>query len=211
MNGLATFYGWALLTAIGGVVGFVVGWACCDWNYSSGAASIPEGGAGAARPFQPPTYDDPNCREAQMVVIERDASGKPTVWCDPEIADLIRALNSGGVPTEASCSGHGEKPGWIALKDGRQFAIVPDLDSFKRLLASARPPALERYELAMEHYELVMVPKLQPTDEPDWDECIRQAEVATGLKVERHTLSIVIREVRRWLAGRASGMEVGRG
>jgi hypothetical protein len=47
-----------------------------------------------------------------------------------------------------------------------------------------------------------MVPELQPQDEPDWDECIRQAEVATGLKVERHTLSIVIREVRRWLAGR---------
>jgi hypothetical protein len=36
-------------------------------------------------------------------------------------------------------------------------------------------------------------------DEPDWDECIRQAEVATGLKVERNTMSIVIREVRRWL------------
>lgn len=83
------------------------------------------------------TYADPTCREAQMVVIERDASGKPTVWCDPEIADLIRALNSGGVPTEASCSGHGEKPGWIALKDGRQLAIVPDLESFKRLIGEA--------------------------------------------------------------------------
>jgi hypothetical protein len=90
--------------------------------------------SGGAHPFQPPTYADPTCREAQMVVIERDASGKPTVWCDQEIADLIRALNSGGVRTEASCSGHGEKPGWIALKDGRQLAIVPDLDSFKRLI-----------------------------------------------------------------------------
>jgi hypothetical protein len=87
--------------------------------------------------FQPPTYTDPNCREAQMVVIERDASGKPTVWCDPEIADLIRALNSGGVRTIASCSGHGEKPGWIALKDGRQLAIVADLDSFKRMIGAA--------------------------------------------------------------------------
>lgn len=45
----------------------------------------------------------------------------------------------------------------------------------------------------------------RPADEPDWDECIRQAEVATGLRVERHTLSIVIREVRRWLAGRTTG------
>lgn len=56
-------------------------------------------------------------------------------------------------------------------------------------------------------YHLVMVPDLQPADEPDWDECIRQAEVATGLKVERHTLSIVIREVRRWLAGRTAGVD----
>jgi hypothetical protein len=55
-------------------------------------------------------------------------------------------------------------------------------------------------------YQLAMVPKLQPGDEPDWDECIRQAEAATGLKVERHTLSIVIREVRRWLAGRTAGV-----
>ncbi len=50
-----------------------------------------------------------------------------------------------------------------------------------------------------EGYKLVMVPNESPTDEPDWEECIRQAEVSTGLKVERHTLSIVIREVRRWL------------
>lgn len=56
-----------------------------------------------------------------------------------------------------------------------------------------------------EGHTLVMVPKLQPADEPNWEECIRQAEVATGLKVERHTLSIVIREVRRWLAGRTAG------
>jgi hypothetical protein len=94
--------------------------------------------------FQPPTYIDPTCREAQMVVIERDASGKPTVWCDPEIADLIRALNGGGVRTIASCSGHGEKPGWIALKDGRQLAVVPDLDGFKRLIAADLRAALLR-------------------------------------------------------------------
>lgn len=75
-------------------------------------------------------------RESRMVVIQRDESGTATVWCDPEVADLIRALNNGGVPTVASCSGHGEKPGWVALKDGRQLAIVPDLDAFKRLIAN---------------------------------------------------------------------------
>lgn len=72
-------------------------------------------------------------REAAMVVLERDPSGTSTVWCDPEIVDLVGALNRGGIPTAASCSGHGEKPGWIALKDGRQLAVVPDLDGFKQL------------------------------------------------------------------------------
>ena len=36
--------------------------------------------------------------------------------------------------------------------------------------------------------------------EPDWDDVISQAETATGLPVERHTFSIIQREIRRWLA-----------
>lgn len=63
-------------------------------------------------------------REAAMVVIERDASGKPTVWCDPEIADLVRVLNENGFPTKASCSGHGHRPADIALADGREIIIA---------------------------------------------------------------------------------------
>lgn len=60
-------------------------------------------------------------------------------------------------------------------------------------------------------YELVVVPKSQPGDEPDWDECLRQCEETTGIKVERHTFSILIREVRRWLAHRASPATVPQG
>lgn len=74
--------------------------------------------------FKDVTWADPTCREAQMVVLERDATGRPTVWCDPEIADLVRALNAGGVRTIASCSGHGEKNGSILLADGRELVIV---------------------------------------------------------------------------------------
>lgn len=44
---------------------------------------------------------------------------------------------------------------------------------------------------------------LIPGDEPDWDEVLSQAEVATGLKVERHTFSIIMREVRHWLHERS--------
>lgn len=62
-------------------------------------------------------------REAAMVVLERGADGTPTVWCDPEIADLVGALNAAGIRTVASCSGHGEREGCIALADGRELVI----------------------------------------------------------------------------------------
>ena len=64
-----------------------------------------------------------------MVVIERDANGTPTVWCDPEIADLVGALICAGIRTVASCSGHGEKPGIISLADGRELLIAPDYET----------------------------------------------------------------------------------
>lgn len=69
-------------------------------------------------------HDD---REARMVVIERDAeTGRPTIFCDPEIVDMVRALNTAGIRTVASCSGHGYRPGNIALADGRELVIARD-------------------------------------------------------------------------------------
>jgi hypothetical protein len=68
-------------------------------------------------------------REDRMVVVERDQAGIPTVWCDPEIADLVQALNAGGVRTVASCSGHGEKNGIISLKDGRELLVLPNYET----------------------------------------------------------------------------------
>lgn len=67
-----------------------------------------------------------------MVVLEAALNGKPTVWCDPEIVDLVRALNAGGVRTVASCSGHGEQHGIITLADGRELAILPDYETARR-------------------------------------------------------------------------------
>src|SRR5690606_2767561 len=61
-----------------------------------------------------------------MVTLRRKPDGTPAVWCDPEIADLVSALNAGGVPTVASCSGHRERPGNIALADGRELIIAKD-------------------------------------------------------------------------------------
>jgi hypothetical protein len=64
-----------------------------------------------------------------MTVIARDDQGTPTVWCDPCIAPLVAALNTGGVATTWSCCGHGRRPGAIGLADGRQLHVLPDLDA----------------------------------------------------------------------------------
>lgn len=75
-------------------------------------------------------------REAAMVVVERDTSGKPTVWCDPCIAPIVRALNTGDLRTRASCCGHGSQPGNVALADGRELVILPDSAAARALEVS---------------------------------------------------------------------------
>lgn len=71
-------------------------------------------------------------REQAMEVVERDAKGAPTVWCDPCIYRLIKALNNGGLRTVASCCGHGEMHGVISLADGRELLIFPDYESARK-------------------------------------------------------------------------------
>lgn len=70
--------------------------------------------------------DDCNCnedREAKMIIIKRDDTGKPTVWCDPCIAPIVKALNDAGICTRASCCGHGRQDGSVILRDGRELVI----------------------------------------------------------------------------------------
>lgn len=43
---------------------------------------------------------------------------------DTCIADIVRALNEGGIKTKASCCGHGEASGNIILCDGRSLTIT---------------------------------------------------------------------------------------
>lgn len=73
--------------------------------------------------------NDPGGREAAMVVIERDDEGTPTVWCDPCIAPLVKALNDASQPTRWSCCGHGRRPATIGLWDDRQLLVLPSLES----------------------------------------------------------------------------------
>lgn len=44
------------------------------------------------------------------------------------IADIVTALNAANIPTVASCCGHNNSVGNIALEDGRELAI--DLRGF---------------------------------------------------------------------------------
>ncbi|MFC6487304.1 hypothetical protein [Nitratireductor sp. GCM10026969] len=82
---------------------------------------------------------NPEChldRERKMVVIERDRSGKPAIWCDPCIAPIVRALNNAGIRTVASCCGHGFRPGTIALADGRELLIARDWEEARAVDAA---------------------------------------------------------------------------
>lgn len=49
------------------------------------------------------------------------------VEIDAEIAPIVKALNDSGLPTRASCSGHGVRPGSIMLVDGDWlYKATPD-------------------------------------------------------------------------------------
>lgn len=85
--------------------------------------------------------DFPN-RETAMTPLRWDDNGTPTVWCDPCLAELIHALNSGSITTTASCCGHNgtgsdgqqqNAPGWVMLRDGRVLLILADQDSAARI------------------------------------------------------------------------------
>lgn len=100
--------------------------------------------------------------EPAMVVVCRAVDGHPTVWCDPCLVPLVRALNDGGLPTVASCCGHGRIPGVVALADGRQLTITqPPVR-----LRTVREVIDQQHELAaiFENYEPAEPPGSTMTD-----------------------------------------------
>ena len=77
-------------------------------------------------------------RERAMITIRKgtpERLGRDGIWCDPCLVPLVTALNDGGLPTTASCCGHGEtdRLGWVQLKDGRVLVIAPDLAAAHRV------------------------------------------------------------------------------
>lgn len=52
---------------------------------------------------------------------------------DKDIAPIVAALNQVGCTTVASCSGHGHRPGNIALADGREIVIARNFEEGRRI------------------------------------------------------------------------------
>jgi hypothetical protein len=77
-----------------------------------------------------PDCADEDCHLDREIKMARLADG---VFCDPCIAPLVAALNAAGIHTVASCCGHGFRPGWIALRDGRQLTVCRSLDEQHRV------------------------------------------------------------------------------
>lgn len=76
-------------------------------------------------------------RDAAMTVLKRDDAGEPTVWCDPCLTPLVKALNDAGLRTVASCCGHGSGVGRIAMACGQELFLLPDYDSAARAYRAA--------------------------------------------------------------------------
>lgn len=68
------------------------------------------------------------CEWGQVVVIPISGRARDIDAC---IAPIVRALNDAGVPTVASCCGHGVRPASICLVDGREILIMDREDSKK--------------------------------------------------------------------------------
>lgn len=49
------------------------------------------------------------------------------------IAPLVEALNAAGLPTVASCCGHGHRPGNIVLEDGREIIIARSFEEGRQI------------------------------------------------------------------------------
>lgn len=126
---------------------------------------------------------NPGGREAAMV------EAHPGVYCDPCIAPLVEALNEAGISTVASCCGHGERPGKIALADGRELFILPGFDSARQY--EEQSIALERLEKAGEKLAVEARHRLCDItgDDPDhraWNGA--QAEALTAWNEARNSL-----------------------
>ena len=132
-------------------------------------------------------------------------AGEPVPYLNERLQDFIcrRVENAGNTPgLTLYFTKLGAHPEY-QLYTSEALALWVNLGKALGSLAAPPAPAAAPQAgepVAPEGYKLVVVPDEVAPDEPDWEECVRQAEVSTGLKVDRNTFSIVKREIRRWIA-----------
>ena len=71
--------------------------------------------------------------DKEVTLCKPRMNGMETAKVDSCIASIIQALNDADIQTVASCCGHGNRPGNIALADGRELFILPDYESAREL------------------------------------------------------------------------------
>lgn len=70
-------------------------------------------------------------RDEPTVPVHIHDKGRADV--DVTIAPLVDALNRAGIATVASCSGHGQRPGSVALADGRELIVTRNFEEARYL------------------------------------------------------------------------------
>lgn len=114
-----------------------------------GRSPASQGRAGALR------AEPPEASQAKPLVPNAAESTVPvhfegTVFnVDASIAHLVTALNRAGFQTIASCSGHGYRPGNIALRDGRELIVARNYGE-ARLIERLFPVTIGGERLSLE-------------------------------------------------------------
>ncbi|NIR31678.1 MAG: hypothetical protein GWN84_20675 [Gammaproteobacteria bacterium] len=119
------------MTARAHVRGHPIYWDGSDWRYedtNEAVSTVERAAAGRACAH---TACTAGRYEGDVLVDIGLAAGPISV--DPCIADLVQALNATGLPTVASCCGHGRRPGRITLKDGRELHVTFSQDAANEL------------------------------------------------------------------------------
>lgn len=70
-----------------------------------------------------------NCDKNSVIL---EILGRPRN-IDNCIAPLVKALNSAGLVTIASCCGHGKQPGSIVFVDGREIRIFKNYNDARKV------------------------------------------------------------------------------
>lgn len=143
------------------------------------------------------------------------------VWVDESIASLVQVLNDAGFTTVASCSGHGHRPGNIALSDGRELIIARDF-SEGRMIDKLFPVGINGevitpYDKLVDHYKGVSYESAAPDyvlkaieDEPElpnnmpdsaW-EAIKNCVKADNRRPVENWIRNMIRETKEGIAER---------